>query len=211
MQNGWDLDLPWNYFAIEKFMEWVHNSVDRLGLGARWIGEAEAVAGSPVCGLADAVISGVLPWWAQEEEGRTWNLSHWSPNHEAHWRGELGDGADMCTCWSLALKRCGLSELTEGCSGEGEWRFSSYHGWRGRRRRAARRLWSSTLCRWSVAYSNLNKRVFRFKWNDLEFPNQGDLDFETRIKSRILDQGNLNLTQDFEFKGRFRSFQRLEI
>jgi hypothetical protein len=47
--------------------------------------------------------------------------------------------------------------------------------------------------------SYLNKRVFGFKSNDLEFPNQGDLDFETRIKSRILDQGNLNSTQDFEF------------
>jgi hypothetical protein len=46
----------------------------------------------------------------------------------------------------------------------------------------------------------------RFKSNNIETQMKDYLDF----KQRTLDQGELNLTQDFEFKGWFEYFQRME-
>jgi hypothetical protein len=46
-----------------------------------------------------------------------------------------------------------------------------------------------------------------FKSNDFEIQTKENLDF----KQRILDHGEFNLTQDFEFKGRLEYFQRMEI
>jgi hypothetical protein len=45
-----------------------------------------------------------------------------------------------------------------------------------------------------------------FKSNNIETQMKDYLDF----KQRTLDQGELNLTQDFEFKGWFEYFQRME-